>query len=278
MRPLYLLVCLGLVACTADAESSDPTSVPGSPADAPAPAAGAPFASSAHASVAGTAFAVPSAQPAAFVCRKGAFCEDFEEQGYASHWKSAFTTGDGILESNTESASVGRGSLRLFTKDAASSAYLLSERGTVSGNWSGVLGFAFRVAEVPHAYLGGPELTVKTPDGPIVIRVSMTPEGVFVEQHGTAECLRDRCVDSRTLLAPAHANHWYRITLGLEVNPHQAAPYGRLEASVDQGDVLSTDLNVPFYDGSVFLSAGLTEGDPGRRALADLDDVSLLVR
>jgi hypothetical protein len=106
----------------------------------------------------------------------------------------------------------------------------------------------------------------------------MTPEGVFLEQRGTAECLRDRCVDARTRLAPAHANHWYRITLGFEVNARQAAPYGRLEASVDNGDMQSTDLSVPFYDGSVFLSAGVTKGDPGRRALADLDDVTMLVR
>jgi hypothetical protein len=232
-----------------------------------------------HVAVGGIAFAAPAAHPASgFVCRKGAFCEDFEEQGYAAHWKSAFTSGGGAIESNNDSASVGRGSLRLFTKDEASSAYLLSERGAVTGNWSGVLGFAFRVAEVPGAYLGGPELTVKTPDGPITIRVSMTPEGVFVEQRGTAECLRDRCVDARTLLAPAHANHWYRITLGMEVNPHQAGPYGRIEASVDGGELQSTDLTVPFYDGSMFLSAGLTKGDPGRRALADLDDVTLLVR
>ena len=221
----------------------------------------------------------PHDQVTGFVCRPGAFCEDFEEQGFENRWSGVLTTGSGTVEQNTASASLGRGSIRLFTADDSSSAYLLQDKGTVKGNWSGVLAFAFRVAEVPSQYLGGPELTLRTADGPVTVRLTMAPEGVFVEQRSTAECLHDRCVPKRTLIAPAHANHWYRVTLGFEVNPANAAPYGRLEASVDDtGNVVSTDLSVPFYDGPMTFSAGITQGDVGHRSLADLDDVTLLVR
>jgi len=287
MRALVALACLGLVACAADAEPTDPLLASITPAPAAAPAAGP---SEAHAAPAlpsgirpvGSDVQVPVSHdpsPAGFVCRPGAFCEDFEEQGFESRWSSELTTGSGSIEHNTASASLGRGSLRLFTADDSSSAYLLEDKGTVKGNWSGSVGFAFRVAAVPAHYLGGPELTVSTADGPITIRVSMAPEGVFVEQRSTAACTRDRCVPKRTLIAAAHPNHWYRVTLGLEVNPAGAGPYGRLEASVDDsGVVVSTDLSVPFYDGALAFSAGVTQGDVGNRALADLDDVTLLVR
>lgn len=292
MRALFALACLGLVACAADAEPSAPAPAPTSPTASEAPGrAPAAAPSDTHAAPAtpygdlarpiGGEVEVPALRDpaAAFVCRPGAFCEDFEGLGFENRWRGVFTTGSGTVEHNTASASPGRGSLRLFTADDASSAYLLQEKGTVKGNWSGVLGFAFRVAAVPSQYLGGPELTLRTADGPIAIRLTMAPEGLFVEQRSTEECLRDRCVPKRTLIASAQANHWYRVTLGFEVNPANAAPYGRLEASVDDsGDLVATDLSVPFYDGPVLLSAGITQGDVGHRSLADLDDVTLLVR
>ncbi|MDB5221236.1 MAG: hypothetical protein JWO86_9163 [Myxococcaceae bacterium] len=293
MRALSVLaalsfVSIALVGCAAEAESTGPAPIavvvaaPGGPVAEP---------SEAHAAVTppgsdpvrptGSEVVVPAAheQPSGFVCRAGAFCEDFEEQGFESHWGSALTTGTGTVDHGTASASLGRGSIRLVTGDDTSSAYLLEQHGTVKGNWSGVLGFAFRVAAVPSRYLGGPELTLRTADGPISVRVTMEPKGVFIEQRSTSECLQDRCVPKRTLIAPAHPNHWYRVTLGFEVNPAKAGTYGRLEASVDDsGVVVSTDLSVPFYDGDMVFSAGITQGDVGGRSIADLDDVTLLVR
>lgn len=292
MRALLALACLpcfALAGCAADAEPTNPAPIAGVIVAEPGAVPGAP--SDTHAAVTAPAgerarpigsdleVPAPHDQASGFVCRAGAFCEDFEEQGFENRWRSVLTTGGGTVEHITESASLGRGSLRLFTADDASSAYLLQQKGSVKGNWSGVLGFAFRVAAVPSQSLGGPELTLRTADGPITIRLTMAPEGVFVEQRSTAECVRDRCVPKRTLIAPAHANHWYRVNLGFEVNPANAAPYGRLEASVDDsGVVISTDLSVPLYDGDVLFSAGITQGDVGHRALADLDDVTLLVR
>jgi len=284
---LAFLPCLALVACAADPEPTDVPAPPGpaaAVAAAPTPgpselhvAPANPHANPARAIATGTE--VPSAEsPAGFVCRAGAFCDDFEEQGFASRWTSSFTSGTGSVEQNSASASLGRGSLRLFTADD-SSAFLVEQNGTVKGAWSGVLGFAFRVAAVPSEYLGGPELTMSTADGPVTVRLFMAPDGVFVEQRFGSECVSDRCTAKRTRIAAAHPNHWYRVTLGFEVNPAKAAPYGRLEASVDDSsDVVSTDLTVPFYDGALTLDAGITQGDVGHRSLADLDDVTLLVR
>jgi hypothetical protein len=292
MRALFALACLpclALVGCAADAEPTDPAPIAGVLVEAPGAVPGVP--SEAHAAVTAPAgqqtrpvgsdveVPAPNGQANGFVCRAGAFCEDFEDQGFANHWRSVLTAGGGTVEQVTDSASLGRGSLRLFTADDASSAYLLQEKATVKGNWSGVLAFAFRVSSVPTQYLGGPELTLRTADGPITIRLTMAPEGVFVEQRSTADCVAGRCTPKRTLIAQAHANDWYRVNLGFEVNPAKAAPYGRIEASVDDsGVVVSTDLSVPFYDGDMLFSAGITQGDVGHRALADLDDVTLLVR
>jgi hypothetical protein len=283
MRAVFALACLGLVACAADAEPSDPllASVTPTVSADPSEAHAAPALPSSDVRPIGLGVDVPAPhdQPGGFVCRTGAFCEDFEEQGFATRWGESFTSGTGTIEQTTASASLGRGSLRLFTADESSSAYLREKKGTVAGHWSGVLGFAFRVAAVPSRYLGGPELTLDTADGPVTIRLAMTPEGVFVEQQSTAACASKRCTPKSTFLAAAHPNHWYRITLGFEVNPADVAPYGRLEAAVDDsGDVVSTDLSVPFYDGVMALSAGITQGDVGHRSLADLDDVTLLVR
>lgn len=281
------VACLALVACAADAEPTDPaptatTQVATPPSLEASQAHSAPATpGAAPARAFGSDLQIPGPQenPVGFVCRPGAFCEDFEQQGFARRWASSLTTGSGSIESGTASASLGRRSLRLFTADDSSSAYLVEDKGIVKGQWSGVLGFAFRIDAVPSKYLGGPELTMQTADGPMTVRLSVAPEGVFVEQLSTAECLHERCVPKRTLVAQAHPSDWYRVTLGFEVNPANGGSYGRLEISVDDsGVVVSTDLTVPFYDGALTLNAGITQGDVGRRSLADLDDVTLLVR
>lgn len=165
----------------------------------------------------------------------------------------------------------------MYAQDEAATAFLLQSKGDVAGNWSGAVSFAFRVDTLPGKYLGGPELVVKTSDGPMTIRVAMTRDGLVLEQIAPDTCPRDRCTSSSQIIAPSTQGHWYAIDIGLEVNPKSAAPYGRLEATVDGGDLLGTDLTVPFSDGSIFLRAGITQGD-ARPALAHLDHVSLLVR
>lgn len=277
MRSLLILASVlasvGLIACSADTEESLPNVLHGAGGRGAAPAEeDARFAT-------GNAQAVPVPnveQPAS--CRQGAFCDGFESSGYSDQWHAAVTNDGGSLSLGNKSATLGNASLRATTRGELSSAFLLREHGAVAASWSGELAFAFKVSELPGEYLGGPELVVKTPDGPISVRVSWTPDGVFLEQKGTAECVRDRCTDSRTMLALARPNHWYAIRLGFEVNPSSAPPYGIIETSINGEAFTSHDLTVPMYEGSAFFNGGITEGDRVRPAIADLDDVSVFVR
>lgn len=113
--------------------------------------------------------------------------------------------------------------------------------------------------------------------GPITIRIALKPEGLVLEQLASETCRRDRCVTSSQIIAASQPAHWYRVTVGVEANARQAAPYGRVEVIVDGGDLQATDLTVPLYEGSMFLRAGITQGD-ARPASAHLDDVTLFVR
>jgi hypothetical protein len=234
--------------------------------------------SQAAAAVNGEAVGQPGAKsPVAFVCRKGAFCDDFEEKSLGTGWTDRLEVSSGRLRLTQDSASLGKSALEMWTRDESSSAFLIHEKADVSGPWAGVLGFALRVDDVPGKSLGGPELTMKTKDGLVTIGVVLGPEGLVLEQRATEECLNDRCKNRSWVIAPAVDRHWYRVRIGVEANPRDVAPYGRLEVSVDDGELLTGDLTVPFFDGSIFLRAGITQGD-ARPARAELDDVSLLVR
>jgi hypothetical protein len=215
---------------------------------------------------------------AGFTCRAGAFCESFEAPTYVDNWSTAITTGKGTIEQQSASASVGFGSLLLTTRDKNSTAYLLREKGVVADQWSGSLGFAIRVPALPASYVGGPELEVKTPFGPMYVRVFVTPEGLFLEQNATAACPTDRCTGTRTFISNTLPNHWYNVVVGFEVNNRNSAPYGLVETSVNGEQFVTNDLNVPLSQGPVFLKAGITQGDPGNHASIELDNVSLLVR
>jgi hypothetical protein len=288
MKALFAIAALSLVACVADAETSDPaladlgpagkTPAGDKPLVGPPPSGRGSAASDSDLARATDSIVGNKINPAGFVCHKGAFCEDFEAGGYGNRWTGEFTTGGGTIEASTDSASVGSGSLRLFAQDERASAYLLQDKGDVGSEWSGAFGFAFRVDQLPGKDLGLSEVTVKTDDGPITLRVSVRPEGLVLEQIATADCRRDRCSASTKVIAPAKANHWYRVQIGVEIAPNSAPPYGHVDAKVDDVAIVGTDLTVPFYSGSVFMSAGITKGDLVNRATVDLDDVSLLVR
>ena len=278
MKGLFVIACASLVACTTAVESPDPAPAP-APAAAAAPAGDVARSDADRAKNTGVELGFSQRTPqaaSAFVCRKDAFCEDFENTAWSAHWSDLVTTAGGRMGSAQESASTGKGALELYAHDDVSSAFLLESKGDVGGSWSGVVSFAWRVDQIPGKYLGGPELTVKTSEGPITIRIALEPEGLVLEQLASETCRRDRCVTSSKILAPSQPGHWYRVAVGIEANAQQAAPYGRLEATVDGGDLQTTDLTVPFYAGSVFLRAGITQGD-ARPATAHLDDVTLLV-
>ncbi len=297
MKALFVVACAGLFACSAASEPGDErapsiTLTPHAganeaPSDPAAPAAPAAKEDGRRGHARATrdepSLGLPATAPTPFVCLEGAFCEDFEaapEVPFEARWSSIVRNGGGKMELTSDSASMGRGALTLFTPDAGSSVFLEEQpkRG-VAGSWSGLVGFAFRVAQVPAAQLGGPELSVKTVDGPIAIRVVLTAAGLVLEQSAPASCSSKRCQPSATVLAPAKEGQWYRVRLAFEVKAQNAPPYGLIEATVDGGGTTTSRdvaLDVPLYEGSVAFRAGITQGDT-RRALATLDDVTLLL-
>lgn len=272
-----LVAVLGLAGCAADnePEGNDVANVPHS---APRQTVGAPQEDNARTAKTDTSYPSVGGGAAGFTCRQGAFCDAFDSSGFADIWNGSFTTGDGTIEPQSDSASLGSGSLRLTSRDKNSSAYLLREKDVAGEQWSGSLGFAVRVPSLPSSYVGGPELSVKTPMGPVYVRVFVTPDGLFLEQNATASCPADRCTGSRTFISNVLPNHWYNVVVGFEVNNRSAAPYGLVETSVNGGDFVTSDLTVPLSAGTVFLKAGITQGDPGNYATLELDNVSLLVR
>ena len=100
----------------------------------------------------------------------------------------------------------------------------------------------------------GVELLLKTEDGPISVRVSVRPEGLVLEQLAP-ECGKDRCHPIAQVIAPAKVGAYYRVRIGFEVGAQKAPPYGRIETTVDDGPLVTSDLVVPLYDGGISLRA-----------------------
>lgn len=275
MRTLFLLASVALVGCAASNTPEAGSDLPLVPLSGTGRAmAGAT--DEARAATTDTSLRGPGSSPVS--CRDGAFCDDFESADFAASWKGSFTTGKAFVELGQHSASLGAGSLHLTTHGEDATAFLRHEGAAIGAVWSGSLSFALRVAELPAVSLGGPQLTVKTPFGPVYVRLVMTPDGVFLEQGATASCRASRCIGSRTLLSNAVPNHWYNIRIAFEVNDGSAAPYGVVATSVNGAHAVASELTVPLSQGTVFLEAGITVGDVEHVAVADVDDVSLLVR
>lgn len=225
----------------------------------------------------GPSFQVGSVAPSeVFVCRKGAFCDDFENTAAPSRWTDKVES-RAAIGVGTSSASLGKGSLSLTTKPGDSQAFLVFDGGQVAPKWSGALSFAMRVAEMPARSIGASELIVRTADHGIVsLAFVVTPEGLLLEQRASADCQK-ACAPKTSLVGTVAAGKWARIELGIEAGGAAPGPYGRVEVRVNGGPLVTTDLSVPLVDGSAFLHAGVTAGDE-REAIVDLDDVSLLER
>ena len=218
--------------------------------------------------------------PKPFACRAGAFCEDFELEDLTAHWTDHVEVGGGALGFASASASPGRSALVVDTREASDAAFVWSERGAVDPTWSGAFEVAMRVDRIPSEALGGPEIVVKSArDGLVTLALVAKPEGLFLEQRGTSECLRDRCVAKSTFLGPISEGVFAKVSLGFEVDgtTKESGPYGRIEWRMNGGELNATDLTVPLLDGTTVLRAGVTKAD-ARAARLALDDISLFTR
>lgn len=199
-------------------------------------------------------------------CRADAFCEDFESVDPATRWSSQVTTGGGTLAFMGPSASLGARSLHIATTPSAI-AFLRKDGGVAEGGWWGAVGLTIRVATPPERRLAGPEIAV----GDARIVLSYSRDTLVLEQR-----LGGAVVAAAVVGTPAF-NAWQRVVLGLEVNQAAQAPYGRVEISVDGGDLVLLPLAVPLYGGARELRAGVTEADLAPSAVT-LDDVMFFAK
>lgn len=200
----------------------------------------------------------------AFSCRPDAFCDDFESADPSSRWTASSTTAATLIDFVGPSASPGAQSLRVRTEGGVG-AWLERDGGTKTSHWAGALGFALRLDALPTERLAGPRLVVTRPEGEASIGIAVTSEGLVLEQTA------DGKTTTNVVAAPA-PNAWTRIILGVETNEAAAAPYGRLEVAVDDGDLQVYAVMVPVHTGALSVRAGVVEA-PSASATTQIDDV-----
>lgn len=204
-------------------------------------------------------------------CKKNAFCDDFEGAVPGSRWSGAVAR-DGVIDFDAPSSSLGAHALRAASAGAGSVAYLTLDGAPLGTQWVGSLGFSMRLDGVPAEALGGPELAVVGANGASTrIGFSVRPEGIALHQYA-AGCSGGACASRSDLVADTKAGEWRRLVLAVETSNAVAAPYGRVEVTVDGGELVTLPLVVAPFSGRAVVRAGITAGDSAP-ATARIDDV-----
>ncbi len=226
-------------------------------------------------SASATKHLAPAAGPFAIAtCKKGAFCDDFEEASPATRWTSTVLTPGGAIDFPGPSSSLGAHALRAVTSGAGDAAYLTRDGGVVGGQWVGVLELALRVDALPAVAVGGPELAVIDASGNATrIGLAVRPAGIALEQHFDS-CAGSGCSARSDLVSnEPKPGEWRQVVLAVETYGTTAPPFGRIEVLVDGGDLIVLPLTVMLSDGRAEARAGITSGDTAP-ATARVDDVT----
>ena len=206
-----------------------------------------------------------------FVCRKNAFCDDFEEAAPLARWTNSVVT-LGAVDFVGPSASHGVKALRASTTGSGGAAFLVLAGPALGQTWAGSLGFALRVDALPAKVLGGPEIAVTDTSGAITrIGFSVRPEGIALHQYFES-CAGHACEARSDLVSDVRPGVWRTLTVGIETSGSSAPPYGRIEVTVDGGDLIVLPLSVTHFDGRAEVHAGITVAD-SVPATARIDDV-----
>ncbi|MDB4937384.1 MAG: hypothetical protein JWP87_4356 [Labilithrix sp.] len=204
-------------------------------------------------------------------CKKGAFCDDFEDATPGSRWTSSIAA-DGVVDFIGPSSSFGVHALRATTHGAGASAYLSLAGAPLGTQWVGVLGFSLRVDSLPTTVLGGPEIAVLGSGGAVTrVGFSVLPTGIALHQHAGA-CSGASCTSRSDVVAGVKPGEWTHLVVAIETTGTTAPPYGRIEVTVDGGELLLLPLTVTPFDGKAEARAGITVGDSAP-ATARVDDV-----
>lgn len=226
------------------------------------------------------ATAFPSAVPshlgasalASPACKKGAFCDDFEEPAPASRWTATVATA-GAIDFPGPSSSLGAHALRAVTSGAGGSAYLTRDGGAVGSQWVGALELSLRLDALPVIALGGPEIAVIDASGASTrIGFSVGADGISLQQRFDA-CAGSPCTARSDLVSDVKAGEWRRLVVAIETYGSSAPPFGRIEVSVDGGELIVLPLTVTPFAGTAEARAGITVADDAP-ATARVDDVT----
>lgn len=212
-----------------------------------------------------------------FSCRKDAFCDDFEGATPGSKWTSSVAA-NGSLSFVGPSSSLGAKALRATAAANGAPSFLEIAGKTLNGSWAGALGVSVRVEQLPQTSVGGPEMVVRDENGDAIARIAIviTRAGIGLEQRGPG-CEASSCAARLDMLVPVVAGEWNRVVIGVEAQDAEAAPYGRIEVSVDGSDNAFVPLVVRPIGAWISASAGLTRVDSAPAALR-VDDVMFFTR
>lgn len=214
-----------------------------------------------------TTSSAPLPDEPSFVCRAGAFCDDFEDVAPGSQWRAV---GVGI-DFVSPSWSPGRRALRVRVDGGGSPAFLrfVPAEATAATTWSGVVALALRLEKEPRRGIVGPEIATREASG-ASLSLAIRGGTLFVEQRPSG-CASTACAERVDAVGVVHPAAWSRVTVGVEANEAGAATFGRVEVSVDDGYVSLVPLAV-HLGGDVEVRAGITGGDEEPAELR-VDDV-----
>lgn len=205
-------------------------------------------------------------------CKKGAFCDDFEEPSPDKRWSSTVATA-GLVDFPGPSSSLGAHALRAVTTGAGGAAYLTRGGSALGTQWVGALAFSLRVDALPVTALGGPEMAVVDANGATThVGFSVRPDGIALHQLSES-CSGSSCMPRSDLVSDVKPSEWRHLVVAIETYGTTTPPYGRIEVTVDDGALIVLPLTVRPYDGQSEARAGITVADVAP-ATARIDDVT----
>lgn len=205
-------------------------------------------------------------------CKQGAFCDDFEEPSPDKRWTSTVATA-GSVDFPGPSSSLGAHALRAITTNTGGAAYLTRGGSALGAQWVGALAFSLRVDALPVTALGGPEIAVVDANGATThVGFSVRPEGIALHQFFES-CSGSPCTSRSDLVSDVKPGEWRHLVVAIETYGTSTPPYGRIEVTVDDGDLIVLPLTVTPYDGQGEARAGITVADVAP-ATVRIDDVT----
>ncbi len=204
-------------------------------------------------------------------CKVNAFCDDFEDGAPGARWTGAVAS-LGSVDFLGPSSSSGAFALHAVTNGSGGAAYLSLAGKQLGTRWAGALGLTMRIEAAPVTVIGGPEIAVVDAAGGMTrIGFSIRPDGIALHQYFDS-CSGSSCAARSDIVSNVKPGEWRRLVVAVETSNSVAPPYGRIEVTIDGGDLILLPLVVTPFDGRAEVHAGITVADSAPVS-ARVDDV-----